>query len=240
VERGRTTWGARRSPGEDRASGPKGGARGRGAARNKSAVREYVEAIVLAVVLTVVIRGLVVQAFRIPSGSMEGTLLVGDFLFVNKMVYGSEIDIGWGDWRLVHYRFPAIRNPERGDIIVFRFPEDPSRDFIKRCVATEGQRVEIRDKVLYVDGRPQSEPYVTHADPRTLQRGTTARDNFGPIVVPKGHLFMMGDNRDNSLDSRFWGPLGVDLLKGKAMIIYWSWDGERGSPRLNRLFHVVH
>jgi signal peptidase I len=208
-------------------------------ARGKSALREYVEAIVLAVVLTVVIRGLVVQAFRIPSGSMEDTLLTGDFLFVNKMVYGSEIDVGLGDYRLLHYRFPAIRRPQRGDIIVFRFPEDPGRDFIKRCVATEGQRVEVRDKVLYVDGTRMDESYVIHGDPRVLPRGANARDNFGPIVVPRGHIFMMGDNRDNSLDSRFWGPLPIDLVKGKAMILYWSWDGDRRQPRLNRLFHVV-
>jgi signal peptidase I len=239
VERGRTRSEARADAGDIRSAGAKAGARGR-AARTKSALREYLEAIILAVVLTVVIRGLVVQAFRIPSGSMEDTLLIGDFLFVNKMVYGSEIDIGWSDWRLVHYRFPAIRQPQRGDVIVFRFPEDPSRDFIKRCIATEGQRVEIRDKALYVDGQAQVEPYVIHTDSRTLPRDGSARDNFGPIVVPKGHLFMMGDNRDNSLDSRFWGPLPVDLVKGKAMILYWSWDPDRGAPRLNRLLHVVH
>jgi signal peptidase I len=208
-------------------------------ARGKSALREYAEAVVLAVVLTVVIRGLVVQAFRIPSGSMEDTLLTGDFLFVNKMVYGSEIDIGFGDYRLFHYRFPAIRRPQRGDVIVFRFPEDPGRDFIKRCVATEGQRVEVRDKVLYVDGTRLEEPYVTHKDPRIFPRGSIARDNFGPIVVPRGHIFMMGDNRDNSHDSRFWGPLPNDLVKGEAMILYWSWDGERRQPRMTRLFHAV-
>jgi signal peptidase I len=213
--------------------------RGRRAARGKSAIREYVEAIVLAIALTVVIRGLVVQAFRIPSGSMEDTLLTGDFLFVNKMIYGSEIDIGYRDYRLVHHRFPAIRRPQRGDIIVFRFPEDPGRDFIKRCVAVEGQRVEVRDKILYVDGTRMEEPFAIHTDPSTVPRGTNARDNFGPVVVPKGHIFMMGDNRDNSLDSRFWGPLPVDLVKGKAMILYWSWDAARNQPRLNRLFHVV-
>jgi signal peptidase I len=239
MPRGRIHAGSGGDAGE-RVAGRRAGASARGASRAKSALREYLEAIVLAVALTVVIRGLVVQAFRIPSGSMEDTLLIGDFLFVNKMVYGSEIDIGWADWRLVHYRFPAIHAPERGDVIVFRFPEDPSRDFIKRCVALEGQRVEIRDKVLYVDGLAQEEPYVIHTDPRDLPRGTSARDNFGPIVVPKGHLFMMGDNRDNSLDSRFWGALPMDLLKGKAMFIYWSWDTTRGAPRLNRTFHVVH
>jgi signal peptidase I len=215
------------------------GAATRGSVRSKSTIREYAEAIVLAIVLTVVIRGLVVQAFRIPTGSMEDTLLVGDFLFVNKMVYGSEIDIGFGGNRLVHYRFPAIRRPRPGDIIVFRYPDDPSRDFIKRCVAVEGQTVQIRDKVLYVDGKPQREPYVIHIDPRVIPREISQRDNFGPLVVPKGHLFMMGDNRDNSHDSRFWGPLPLGLVKGKAMILYWSWDAERSAPRFTRLFHLV-
>jgi signal peptidase I len=211
----------------------------RRAARSKSTLREYVEAIVLAIVLTVVIRGLVVQAFRIPTGSMENTLLVGDFLFVNKLVYGSEIDIGFAGHRMVYYRFPAIRKPHRGDIIVFRYPDDPSRDFIKRCVAVEGQTVEVRDKVLYVDGKPQIEPYVIHGDDRILPREVSQRDNFGPVVVPKGHIFMMGDNRDNSHDSRFWGPLPLNLVKGKAIILYWSWDADRRMPRFNRLFHPV-
>ena len=205
-------------------------------ARTKSIMREYVEAIVLAILLTVVIRGLVVQAFRIPTGSMENTLLVGDFLFVNKLVYGSEIDIGVSGHRIIYYRFPAIRQPQRGDVIVFRYPDDPSRDFIKRCVAVEGQTVEIRDKVLFVDGKAQVEPYIIHSDDRVLPKEISARDNFGPTVVPKGHLFMMGDNRDNSHDSRFWGPLPLNLIKGKAMILYWSWDAEKNMPRFNRLF----
>jgi signal peptidase I len=211
----------------------------RRSARSKSTLREYVEAIVLAILLTVVIRGLVVQAFRIPTGSMENTLLVGDFLFVNKLVYGSEIDIGAAGHRIIYYRFPAVRQPHRGDVIVFRYPDDPSRDFIKRAVATEGQTIEIRDKVLFVDGKAQNEPYVIHADDRILPKEISARDNFGPTVVPKGHIFMMGDNRDNSHDSRFWGPLALNLIKGKAMIIYWSWDAEKNMPRVNRLFHPV-
>jgi signal peptidase I len=211
----------------------------RRAARTKSTLREYVEAIVLAILLTVVIRGLIVQAFRIPTGSMENTLLVGDFLFVNKLVYGSEIDIGAGGHRIIYYRFPAIRQPHRGDVIVFRYPDDPSRDFIKRCVAVEGQTLEIRDKVLYINDVPQKEPYVIHSDERIIPREISARDNFGPTVVPRGHIFMMGDNRDNSHDSRFWGPLPLNLIKGKAMILYWSWDAEKGAPRLNRLFHPV-
>jgi signal peptidase I len=211
----------------------------RRATRTKSTLREYVEAIVLAVLLTVVIRGLVVQAFRIPTGSMEDTLLVGDFLFVNKLVYGSEIDIGAAGHRLVYYRFPAIRQPHRGDVIVFRYPDDPSRDFIKRCVAVEGQTIEIKNKSLYVNDTLQREPYVKHSDERILPREISARDNFGPFVVPKGHIFMMGDNRDNSHDSRFWGPLPLNLVKGKAMILYWSWDADKSMPRFNRLFHPV-
>jgi signal peptidase I len=211
----------------------------RARARSKSAVREYIEAIVLAIILTVVIRGLVIQAFRIPTGSMEDTLQVGDFLFVNKMIYGSEIDIGWQGQRFVYFRFPAIREPKQGDIIVFRFPEDPARDFIKRCVAVGGQQVEIRDKVLYVDGKPREEPYVVHKDPRIIPPDTNGRDNFGPYVVPQGHLFMMGDNRDNSHDSRFWGALPRNLVKGQAMFLYWSWDEDRRMPRFERLLRPV-
>ncbi len=211
----------------------------RARSRTKSTVREYFEALLLAIVLTVVIRGLVIQAFRIPTGSMEDTLLVGDFLFVNKMVYGSEIDIGFGGNRLLYYRFPTIRVPRPGDIIVFRYPDDPARDFIKRCVAVGGQTVEIREKVLYVDGRPREEPYAVHKDPRVIPRETNQRDNFGPYVVPQGHLFMMGDNRDNSHDSRFWGALPQSLVKGKAMFIYWSWDGDRRLPRFHRLLRSV-
>ena len=216
-----------------------GAVRSRGRARAKSALREYLEAIVLALVLTVVIRGLVVQAFRIPTSSMENTLQIGDFLFVNKMVYGSEIDVGIAGHQLVYHRFPAIREPRPGDVIVFRYPNDPTRDFIKRCVAVGGQTVELRDKVLYVDGQAQDEPYVIHKDPRVLARETSPRDNFGPSVVPQGQLFMMGDNRDNSEDSRFWGGLPRTLVKGQAMILYWSWDADRRLPRLERLLHPV-
>jgi len=212
----------------------------RAKARTKTTIREYTEALVLAIILTVVIRGLVIQAFRIQTGSMEDTLLVGDFLFVNKMVYGSEIDLGFSGNRLFYYRFPAIRQPRVGDVIVFRYPDDPSRDFIKRCVAVGGQTVEIRDKVLYVDGHPRDEPFAVHKDPRTLPRELGPRDNFGPFVVPQDHLFMMGDNRDNSQDSRFWGALPVNLVKGKAMFLYWSWDPDRRLPRVSRLFHGIH
>jgi signal peptidase I len=170
---------------------------------------------------------------------MEKTLLVGDYLFINKMLYGSEIDLGFSGHRFFHYRFPAFRKPAQGDIIVFRYPENPRQDFIKRCVAVGGQTVMIRDKQLYVDGVQQVEPYVIHIDPRILPREISQRDNFGPFTVPKDYLFMMGDNRDNSHDSRFWGPLAIGLIKGKAAVRYFSWDGENHTVRFSRMFQGI-
>ena len=206
---------------------------------NGSSLREWVKAILFSVLFVVTFRGVVAQAYQIPTGSMERTLLVGDFLFINKMLYGSEIDIQLGGKKLFYHRFPGFRKPSPGDIIVFRYPENPRQDFIKRCVAIEGQTVMIRDKVLYVDGVRQVEPYAIHVDPRTFDGRTTQRDNFGPITVPSGHLFMMGDNRDNSHDSRFWGPLPVSLVKGRAFVRYFSWDGEHNSIRFQRMLQGI-
>ena len=208
--------------------------------RNQSSsLREWVKAILFSVVFVVTFRGVVAQAYQIPTGSMERTLLVGDFLFINKMLYGPEIDIELGGKKLFYHRFPGLRKPEPGDIIVFRYPENPKQDFIKRCVAVEGQTVMIRDKVLYIDGVRQVEPYAIHIDPRTFDGRTTQRDNFGPVTVPAGHIFMMGDNRDNSHDSRFWGPLPVSLVKGRAFVRYFSWDGEHHSIRFKRMFQAI-
>ncbi|HKW51602.1 MAG TPA: signal peptidase I [Candidatus Eisenbacteria bacterium] len=206
---------------------------------SESSLREWLKAIAFSVLFVVTFRGVVAQAYQIPTGSMEKTLLVGDYLFINKMLYGSEIDLGIRGHQLLHYRFPAFRQPHPGDIIVFRYPENIRQDFIKRCVAVGGQTVMIKNKILYVDGVKQVEPYVIHIDPRILPREVSQRDNFGPITVPKGYLFMMGDNRDNSHDSRFWGPLAVGLIKGKAMIRYFSWDGEHSSIRFNRMFQTI-
>src|SRR5688500_8015854 len=192
--------------------------------RQKSLLREYVEAIVYALLLTVALRAFVLQAFRIPSESMLNTLLVGDYLFVNKLDYGPKVPF-------TETRLPGFRDPRPGDIIVFQYPDDPRRDYIKRCVALGGQTIEIKDKVLYVDGKKQVEPYVTHIDPTTRPATVDPRDNYGPYQVPPGHLFMMGDNRDNSNDSRFWGTVDMGLVKGRAMFLYWSWDGERRWPR---------
>ncbi len=198
--------------------------------RHKPVWREYAEALLVAVVLAMVIRTFAFQAFRIPTGSMEDTLLVGDFLFVSKFLYGAEVPFTGGA------RLPGIRDPRRGDIIVFRYPQDPSQDYIKRCVAVGGDTVEYRDKVLYINGERQIEPYVKHADGERIVQG---RDNFGPIVVPEGKYFMMGDNRDRSSDSRYWGFLDHDLIRGKALFIYWSWDNARNMVRFSRIFDVI-
>jgi signal peptidase I len=204
--------------------------------KTMSRTREYVEAILWALVLTLFLRAFVIQAFRIPSESMLDTLLVGDFLFVNKFEYGPKIPF-------THIRFglPGLtRAPKRGDIIVFQYPNNPSQDYIKRCIATGGQTVEVRQKHVIVDGDTLSEPYAIHIDPAIRPAGFDYRDNFGPFTVPQGELFMMGDNRDNSNDSRFWGPVKMDFVKGHAMFIYWSWDNERHWPRWSRLFRVIH
>jgi len=203
------------------------------ASKSRSVLREYVEAALWALVLTLFLRAFVIQAFRIPSASMQDTLLIGDFLFVNKFEYGPKIPF-------THIRLPGLRAPRRGDVIVFQFPQDPTKDFIKRCIATGGETLEVRNKQVYVDGKPLRESYAIHSDPSVRPAGYDYRDYFGPVTVAKGQMFMMGDNRDNSNDSRYWGQLEMDLVKGRAMFIYWSWDGERNWPRWNRIFQLIH
>jgi signal peptidase I len=199
----------------------------------RSTVREYVEAALWALVLTLFLRAFVIQAFRIPSESMLDTLLVGDFLFVNKFEYGPKIPF-------THVRLPGLRKPRRGDVIVFQFPRDPSKDYIKRCIGTGGQTIEIHDKQVSVDGVRLHEPYAVHKMPNILASGYDYRDNFGPLTVNPGEMFMMGDNRDNSYDSRYWGTLKLDLVKGRAMFLYWSWDADKNWPRWNRIFQPIH
>ncbi|MCC6347995.1 MAG: signal peptidase I [Candidatus Eisenbacteria bacterium] len=203
----------------------------------KSQLQEYVEAILWAVALTFVLRAFVIQAFRIPSESMVKTLLVGDFLFVNKFEFGPKIPF-------THVRLPGLRKPRRGDVIVFQFPPDPTKDYIKRCIATEGETVEVRDKVVYVNGRPLDEPYASHISPDTLPASMGPRDNMPPRTVEPGELFMMGDNRDNSFDSRFWGEVPMDLVQGRAMFIYYSTGGNSWwnyllDTRFNRMFRPI-
>lgn len=180
--------------------------------RPKSLVREYVESIVVAVILALAIRTFVVQAFKIPTGSMRPTLVEGDRILVNKFLYGAQIP--WTPWHL-----PAVRPPQRGDIIVFRSPDDDHRDFIKRLVAVEGDTVEIKEFQLWVNGRPVADP------PIFRERSYYNRGDYGKtglaVRVPGGHYFVLGDNSSSSRDSRYWGFLPSDHLVGKAMVIYW-------------------
>jgi len=206
--------------------------------RKKSALREYMEAIAIALLLAFFIREFVVQAFKIPSGSMKETLLIGDHILVSKFSYGTHLpnQIPFTSIQL----FPDIhflqRIPGRGDIIVFKYPKDPGRDFIKRVVGLPEETIEIRDREVFINGEKLTEgPYVNHQDPNLLSGLYSPRDNFGPVKIPPRHLFVMGDNRENSQDSRWWGPLDIDLIKGRAFMIYWSWDGEASNLRWNRL-----
>ena len=200
----------------------------------KSAFREYAEAIVVAMLLAFAIRVFVVQAFKIPSGSMIPTLLIGDHILVSKLSYGLQ----WpGDCKF-KMTFPPVTcytstslidfgQPQRGDIIVFRYPEDEDKDFIKRVVGTPGDMIEIRNKMVYVNGRlVDDRAYTQRIDPGITEGTITPRDNFGPITVPQGSYFVMGDNRDQSLDSRFWGYVREDKIRGRAFRIYWSWSGQ--------------
>lgn len=192
---------------------------------------EYTEAIITALILALLIRAYVVQAFKIPSGSMIPTLLIGDHILVNKFIYGTKIP--FTDTKIL-----SFSEPGKGDIIVFRYPENPEKDFIKRVVATEGDVIEERNKVVYVNGKPLNEPYVRHYDKFVRPGGFDARDNFDPVTVPEGTLFVMGDNRDQSYDSRYWGFVPLKEIRGKALIIYWSWDPDNW-VRFNRIGRLI-
>ncbi len=189
--------------------------------------RDYAKALIFALIIAFIIKSTIVEAYGIPSGSMEDTLLIGDLIVSNKIVYGARIPI-------IGYRLPAVRKPMPGDIITFKWPGDGITDYVKRCVAVEGQTVEVRDKVLYVDGVVFPDPeFSKHADQRILPSGKNPRDNFGPYVVPAGHVFAMGDNRDNSYDSRFWGPVPLELIEGKVEMIQWSIAPDEKAPQLD-------
>ena len=210
-------------------------------AKQKSKLREYIEAIVTALILALLIRSFVVQAFKIPSGSMIPTLSIGDHILVNKFIFGTKIP--FTDSRVL-----SVREPKRGDVIVFEFPkndegcksffrtftkriknvmdkgnpvnlfQDDCKDFIKRVIGVGGDKIEIKNKTVYVNGAPLTEPYTIHNDEPC--------PDMGPYLVPKGKVFVMGDNRDQSYDSRFWGYVSMEEIKGKALIIYWSWDAK--------------
>ncbi len=199
----------------------------------KGKLRENVEAIIIAILLALFIRTFVVQAFKIPSGSMQNTLLIGDYILVNKFIYGVKAPF-------TDYTIIPIENPERGDIIVFKYPEDPSKDFIKRVVGVGGDTVLIENKKVYVNGKLQENPHAIYVDPQIIPAALQPRDNLGPITVPEHKLFVMGDNRDESNDSRYWGFVDVSAVKGKAFMIYWSWDRDDFDVRWNRIGHIIH
>jgi len=179
--------------------------------RKKTFIKEYIEPIVIAVLIALFIRAFIVQAFKIPSSSMEPTLLVGDHLLVNKFIYG--IRIPYTDIKFFQYK-----KPQRGDIIVFIFPKDRKKDFIKRVIATEGEKVVILHNKIYINNKLMDDPWGHFTMPRSTI------EDYGPVKVPESSLFVMGDNRDNSQDSRFWGFVKINEVKGKALIIYFSWD----------------
>jgi len=218
----------------------------------KSKLREWSEAIVVAVVLALVIRTFIVQAFKIPSGSMEDTLLIGDHLLVNKFIYGIQLPFG-------DQRYLALRHPQRGDVIVFEFPEDKGksyferRDFIKRVIGLPGDKIEVRDKQVYVNGERLEIPQAVHKegpgilgswercrDTMVFPRPQYCRDNMPQITVPPSSYFVMGDNRDRSYDSRFWGFVPEANIRGEAFIKYWSWDAEQNLPRFSRIGRPIN
>jgi signal peptidase I len=191
-----------------------------GRVKKKSVFREYAEAAIIAVILALFIRTFVVQAFKIPSGSMEPTLVVGDHILVNKFIYGVKLPY-------LRKTIIPIEQPHRNDVIVFIYPMDPSKDFIKRVIGLPGDRIEMLGHSIYINGKLFHDTHGVYTSP--VQ--STAR--FGPVTVPKGHLFVMGDNRDHSYDSRFWGFVPLASVKGEAFIVYWSW------PHWKRMFHII-
>lgn len=237
-------------------------------AKQKSKFREYTEAIIIAIILALLIRTFIVQAFKIPSGSMKQTLLVGDQILVSKFLYGVKIPF-------TDIRFFILRQPRRGDIIVFSFPQnkekeecrsftqnvasrfsnvwsnksllylfkDDCRDFIKRVIGVGGDKIEIKNKVVYVNNVALVEPYAIYNSKSAGESAIEPRDNFGPVIIPRNKFLVLGDNRDNSHDGRFWGYVDMSEIKGRAFIIYWSWNSKNewlNKVRWGRLGKLVH
>ena len=209
----------------------------------KSTLREYAEALAIAILLALFLRTFVIQAFKIPSGSMKPTLIIGDHLLVNKFSYGIRIP-------LIDRFLVQFNKPKRGDILVFKYPEDESLDFIKRVIGIEGDVIEIKNDILYVNGGKIDSKYVSKYNDNDISGADQYEEllgenkhyildqfvnyeDFGPVTVPKNTVFVMGDNRDNSKDSRYWGFVSLNKIKGKALIIYWSW------PSWERFFNII-
>ena len=201
--------------------------------KTKSKIQEYIEAIIIAILIAVFIRTFIIQAFKIPSRSMVPTLLVGDHLLVNKFIYGVKIP---------YFRktIIPITNPQSGDIVVFIYPNDRSKDFIKRVIGVAGDTIEIKNKKIFINGKEYTDTYGIYSDKVIYPGSIQPRDNFGPVTVPPESLFVMGDNRDESADSRYWGFVDLKDVEGKAFIIYWSWNHEDTSLRWKRIGNLLN
>ncbi|MBO8144024.1 MAG: signal peptidase I [Thermodesulfobacterium sp.] len=198
----------------------------------QSKIWDWTKSILIALVLALFIRAFIVQAYKIPSGSMIPTLLIGDYLLVNKLAYGIRNPIK-NDF--IYFR----KLPERQEIVVFTYPLNKKLDFIKRVIGLPGDTVEIVNKKVYVNGKLLKEPYIQFNDPEIYPKEVSPRDNYGPVKVPPGYIFVLGDNRDQSYDSRFWGFVPINYLKGKALIIYFSWDSKNFRIRFNRIGKLI-
>ena len=199
----------------------------------KSKLREYIEAILLAIVIAFFIRTFVIQAYKIPSGSMKPTLQIGDHILVSKFNYGVKLPF-------LRSTLIPIGTPKRGDILVFIYPEDRSKDFIKRLIGLPGDTIEIRNKKILLNGLPLNDTHGVYVDNLIIPGSVQPRDNFGPVTVPEESIFVMGDNRDESYDSRFWGFVKMKDVLGKALIIYWSWNQEDTWVRWGRIGKILH
>jgi signal peptidase I len=206
----------------------------------KSTAREYTEAILIALLLALLIRTFIIQAFKIPSGSMENTLLIGDHILVSKFSYGTHIpnEIPFLDIKLFDDIVLFSKVPQRGDIIVFKFPKDERRDFIKRVIGLPGDFLEVRRQKIYINKKLFEDTHARHTDPASND-SFVPRDDFGPVLVPEGYVFVMGDNRENSQDSRYWGFLNIKKIRGKALMIYWSWDRIDNWVRFERFGKIL-
>lgn len=202
--------------------------------REKSVFREYFELIAETAVFVFFVMTFVVQAFQIPTGSMEPTLLIGDFLLVNKLVYAGTLSS-------LEEKILPRKNLSRQDIVVFKYPNDLSKDFVKRVIGLPGETLEIKNKQVFINDKPLEEGYKVHNDDQIYSKNDyyhyddNIRDNFGPVTVPQGHIFVMGDNRDDSADSRYWGVLPLTLLKGRPWVIYFSYRAERDAYKKTSL-----
>ena len=209
-------------------------------APKKSIAREYTEAILIALLLALLIRTFIIQAFKIPSGSMESTLLIGDHILVSKFSYGTHIpnEIPFLNIKLFDDIVLFSEIPQRGDIIVFKFPKDEKRDFIKRVIGLPGDFLEVRRQKVYINDKLYEDTHAQHTDPASND-SLVPRDDFGPVLVPEEYVFVMGDNRENSQDSRYWGFLNVKKIRGKALMIYWSWNRIENWVRFERFGKIL-